>query len=109
VNDVEIVTTESLSAAGALELREWLADAYAGDFTDEDWLHTTGGLHALLRDGRGIISHGAIVPRTISCDSRPLRAGYVEAIATRSNQRRRGHATRGPFVFRAITYGSIFL
>jgi aminoglycoside 2'-N-acetyltransferase I len=88
---VEIVSTEGLSSASEHELREWLVVAYAGDFSEEDWVHTLGG-HALIRDGRGIVSHAAIGPRTIICDGRALRAAYVEAVATRPDLRRRGHA-----------------
>jgi len=85
---------ESPGAPGECELRDWLAAAYAGDFAAEDWLHTLGGLRALIRDDRGIVSHAALVPRLIVCDGRHLHAGYVEAVATRSDQRRRGHASR---------------
>jgi hypothetical protein len=34
--------------------------------------------------------HAALVPRMMLIADRPLRAGYVEAVATRSDQRRRG-------------------
>jgi aminoglycoside 2'-N-acetyltransferase I len=80
------------SALGESELHEWLTAAYDGDFAAEDWLHTLGGLRALIRDERGIVSHGALVPRIIVCGGRPLRAGYVEAVATRSDRSGRGHA-----------------
>jgi aminoglycoside 2'-N-acetyltransferase I len=83
---------DSPGAPGERELREWLTAAYADDFADEDWAHTLGGLRALVRDECGIVSHAAIVPRIIVCDGCSLRAGYVEAVATRSDQRRRGHA-----------------
>jgi aminoglycoside 2'-N-acetyltransferase I len=91
---VEILPTDSLGAAGERELRELLDLAYAGDFAPEDWEHAVGGLHALIRDARGLVSHAAIVPRTIVCDERAMRAGYIEAVATRPDQRRRGYATR---------------
>jgi aminoglycoside 2'-N-acetyltransferase I len=87
-----MLSTEDLGVVGGRELREWLEVAYDGDFTDQDWAHTQGGLHALIRDGGGIICHAALVPRMIIVADRPLRAGYVEAVATRSDQRRRGHA-----------------
>jgi aminoglycoside 2'-N-acetyltransferase I len=87
-------STDSLGAAGERALHDWLTIAYAGDFSEEDWAHSRGGLHAVIRDGRGIVSHAALVPRIIVCDERPLRAGYVEAVATRTDRRRRGHARR---------------
>jgi RimJ/RimL family protein N-acetyltransferase len=93
-NGVEMLSTEDLGVVGGRELREWLEVAYDGDFTEQNWAHTQGGLHALIRDGGGIICHAALVPRMIIVADRPLRAGYFEAVATRSDQRRRGHAIR---------------
>jgi aminoglycoside 2'-N-acetyltransferase I len=92
VNFVEILSMDSPGAPGERELREWLTAAYADDFAAEDWVHTLGGLRALVRDEHGIVSHAALVPRIIVCDGRSLRAGYIEAVATRSDQRRRGNA-----------------
>ncbi len=94
MNGVEIFPAESLGAADEHELREWLVAAYDGDFAEQDWAHTRGGVRSLIRDGLGIVCHAAIVPRNMVCNDRPLRAGYVEAVATRSDQRRRGHARR---------------
>jgi aminoglycoside 2'-N-acetyltransferase I len=92
INVVEILSTDSPGAPAERELREWLAAAYGGDFSAEDWTHTLGGFRAVVRDERGIVSHAALVPRIMVCDGLPLRAGYVEAVATRSDQRSRGHA-----------------
>ncbi|GGM14237.1 GNAT family N-acetyltransferase [Nakamurella endophytica] len=65
--------------------------AFAGDFDDADWAHALGGLHALvLRDGR-VLAHGALVARGLWHAGRPLRAGYVEAVAVDPDHRRRGH------------------
>jgi len=94
MNNVEILPTGNLGSTGARELHDWLAVAYAGDFAEEDFAHAIGGLHALIRDTRGIVSHAAIVPRIMVCDGHPLRVGYVEAVATRSDQRRRGYANQ---------------
>lgn len=94
VNAVEVWSTDSADAPGESELREWLVAAYAGDFAPADWEHTLGGLRVMIRDEHGIVSHAAIVPRMIVCADRSLRAGYVEAVATRSDQRRRGYASR---------------
>jgi aminoglycoside 2'-N-acetyltransferase I len=93
VSKIELLSTESLSAPRAQELRAWLIRAFDGDFSDEDWHHALGGVHALIEDGRGIVSHAAVVPRSISCDGRLLHAGYVEAVATRADRRMQGHAS----------------
>jgi len=91
---VELIFLGDPGAPDERELRDWLVAAYAGDFTAEDWAHMLDGQHALIRDERGIVSHAAIVPRIIVCDGRPLRAAYVEAVATRADQRRLGNANR---------------
>jgi aminoglycoside 2'-N-acetyltransferase I len=53
-----------------------------GDFDDTDWEHATGGTHVLAEEGGTILAHAAVVPRTLEIDGRPIRAGYVEAVAT---------------------------
>ncbi len=92
MSKIELLPTDSLGATRARDLRAWLISAFDGEFSDEDWAHTQGGIHALIQDGRGIVSHAAVVPRSIDCGGHVLRTGYVEAVATRSDQRRRGHA-----------------
>jgi aminoglycoside 2'-N-acetyltransferase I len=64
-----------------------------GDFSDDDAAHSFGGRHFLAEvDGR-IASHASVVPRTLRLDGRPLRAGYVEAVATLPRFRRQGLAS----------------
>ena len=53
-----------------------------GGFTDDDWRHALGGVHFVLDlDGR-IVSHASVVERELHAGGRPLRTGYVEAVAT---------------------------
>jgi aminoglycoside 2'-N-acetyltransferase I len=54
--------------------------------------HALDGVHVLVSDASGIVSDGALVPRRIEYAGRLLRAGYVEAVATRADRRRQGHA-----------------
>jgi len=91
---VEIIPRGDPGAPDERELRDWLVAAYAGDFTGEDWAHTLDAQRVLLRDERGIVGHAAVVPRIMVCDGHALRAAYVEAVATRADQRRRGNANR---------------
>ena len=37
--------------------------------------------------GRGVISHGSLVARTLVCSGTILRVGYVEAVATEASHR----------------------
>jgi aminoglycoside 2'-N-acetyltransferase I len=71
-----------------------LVDAFGNDpeeaLRDEDWAHALGGTHVLLEEGGEILAHAAVVERTIHVGDRPLRAGYVEAVATRADRRGEG-------------------
>jgi aminoglycoside 2'-N-acetyltransferase I len=51
-------------------------------FTEEDWDHAIGGLHFVLDDDGVIVTHASVVERELQIDGRPLRTGYVEAVAT---------------------------
>lgn len=66
--------------------------AFDGRFDPDDWEHAQGGLHTLIYDETGLAAHGAVVQRRMLCDGRPLRTGYVEALAVRADRRRRGYA-----------------
>jgi aminoglycoside 2'-N-acetyltransferase I len=59
-------------------------------FTDEDWEHGLGGRHVVLDDGGRIVAHAALVERQIRFDGRPLRAAYVEAVATAPDRQAMG-------------------
>jgi aminoglycoside 2'-N-acetyltransferase I len=62
-----------------------------GSFTDEDWAHALGGMHALVHDGGELVAHGAVVQRRFLHAGRSWRVGYVEAVAVAAGARRRGH------------------
>lgn len=51
-------------------------------FRDEDWEHALGGQHFILELDGEIVAHASVVEREIHVGGRPLRAGYVEAVAT---------------------------
>ncbi|MGH9384213.1 MAG: GNAT family N-acetyltransferase [Vicinamibacterales bacterium] len=86
--------TDALTAPFLYELRHLLNTAFAGDFTDEDWDSTIGGVHVWLIDSSEIISHAALIERTLMCSGQTLRVGYVEAVATVATKRRKGHGAR---------------
>jgi aminoglycoside 2'-N-acetyltransferase I len=82
--------TADLTPAELTAVRSLLHDAFDGDFADEDWDHTLGGMHALVHDERGLAAHGAVVMRRVRFEGRWLRVGYVEGVAVRRDVRRRG-------------------
>ncbi|GHG40639.1 MULTISPECIES: GNAT family N-acetyltransferase [Amycolatopsis] len=73
--------------------RALLDDAFEGEFADTDWENALGGTHALAFDGTELVGHAALVQRRLLHGERVLRAGYVEGVAVRADQRRRGHAS----------------
>jgi aminoglycoside 2'-N-acetyltransferase I len=81
------LSTSELSAGDVAAIRSILVAAFGGDdeeegFTEDDWEHALGGRHVVLELDGEIVSHGSVVEREIHIGGRPLRAGYVEAVAT---------------------------
>jgi aminoglycoside 2'-N-acetyltransferase I len=94
---VRRVPTHELTEAETRAIRELLWAAFpSGEeaFTEQDWQHAIGGLHFVLElDGR-ILAHASVVERELHVGGRPLRTGYVEAVASDPEQRGRGLGTR---------------
>jgi aminoglycoside 2'-N-acetyltransferase I len=76
----------TLSAARAL-----LSDAF-DDWTEHDWEHSLGGVHAIAWDGDTVVGHASVVQRRLLHGGRALRAGYIEGVGVRADHRRQGHA-----------------
>ncbi|MFI9309510.1 GNAT family N-acetyltransferase [Streptomyces triculaminicus] len=93
MTDTRTAHTSDLSDAELVAIRSLLTDAFEGDFTDEDWDHGIGGMHALRYEDGELVAHGSLVQRRLLHGGRALRAGYVEAVAVRADRRRRGHAS----------------
>jgi aminoglycoside 2'-N-acetyltransferase I len=97
--EVEVQPTPALSAGDRTAIRCLLDDAFAGDFSDDDWVHALGGWHALVRGDGAIQAHASVVPRRIDVAARPFHAGYVEAVAVSPGRQRQG---LGSAVMRAL-------
>ncbi|MEW1545486.1 GNAT family N-acetyltransferase [Streptomyces tsukubensis] len=86
-----VLHTFRLTPAERAEVRALLHDAFEGDFSDEDFEHGLGGMHALIRDPEGaLVAHGSVVMRRVLHGGRWYRVGYVEAMGVRADHRRRG-------------------
>lgn len=79
-----------LGPADLDEIRALLDTAFEGDFSDDDWDHSLGGIHAWIRDGSGLLAHGSVIQRRVVHLGRSYRIGYVEAVAVRADRRREG-------------------
>lgn len=89
--------TEELTTDQVRSLRDLVEDAFRDDgegFTDEDWVHSVGGIHVVLELEHGIAAHAAVVERLLHVGVRPVRTGYVEAVATAPTARGRGYGSR---------------
>ena len=70
-------------------------EAFGGEFTDADWEHALGGMHALICHHGALIAHAAVVQRRLLYRGTALRCGYVEGVAVREDWRGQGLAHRG--------------
>jgi aminoglycoside 2'-N-acetyltransferase I len=62
------------------------------NFTEDDWEHCLGGVHALVWDGPQLVGHASVVQRRLLHGGRALRTGYIEGVGVRASHRGRGHA-----------------
>jgi aminoglycoside 2'-N-acetyltransferase I len=87
-NDLRLrrIPTPDLTASEISIIRALLVTAFGSDeeerFADDDWDHALGGAHFVLDLDGEIVSHAAVVERELHVGGRPLRTGYVEAVAT---------------------------
>jgi aminoglycoside 2'-N-acetyltransferase I len=90
---MQIAHTSQLDAGTLAAARALLDDVFARDMTDDDWEHALGGMHAVVWEEGELVGHASVVQRRLLYEGRALRAGYVEGVAVRADQRRRGHAS----------------
>lgn len=92
---IEVAATSALRPETLALVRALVTDAFEGDCTDENWSHALGGTHVLLwADGEVLIGHASVVERVLLHDGRPIRSGFVEAVAVPAELRRQGHGHR---------------
>lgn len=92
VHTARLVHTADLDSETRQRVHKMVVAAFAGDFTDSDWDHALGGMHALIWHHGAIIAHAAVVQRRVINRGHALRCGYVEAVAVRQDCRGRGLA-----------------
>lgn len=92
---IETAHTAELSPERLRAVRGLLDAAFAGDpdgdFTDGDWDHTVGGMHAMAWEGERLVGHASVVQRRLLNGGRALRTGYVEGVAVSEDRRGRGY------------------
>lgn len=93
--EIREVRTGALTSGEIRALRTLLSEAFGDDEFDEtDWEHALGGMHFLLEQDGAIVAHAAVVERELLVGGRPVRTGYVEAVATSPALQGRGLGSR---------------
>ncbi len=94
---VRRVSTDDLTASEITEIRELMVVAFGPDeedaFTDRDWEHAIGGVHFVIDVDGEIVAHASVVERDLHVDDRPLKTGYVEAVATAPQRQGAGYGS----------------
>jgi len=84
-------------APEVVAIRDMLVAAFESDederFSQADWDHAVGGMHFVLDVEGEIVAHASVVQRELHIDGRPLRTGYVEAVATAVGRQGLGHGS----------------
>jgi aminoglycoside 2'-N-acetyltransferase I len=93
VHTARLIHTADLDGETLHSAHQLLIDAFGGDFSEDDWEHTLGGMHALICDHGALIAHAAVVLRRLLYRGAPLRTGYVEGVAVREDWREQGLGT----------------
>lgn len=116
VHTARLVHTSDLDSETLRNAHGLLVAAYGGDFSEADWEHTLGGMHALIVHRGVLVAHGALVQRRLIHRGSALRCGYVEAVAVREDWRGQGlgsavmdaleQVIRGAFVMGALSASS---
>jgi aminoglycoside 2'-N-acetyltransferase I len=101
---IRMLETDDLSADDVAAIQSLLSAAFErdqhGGFTWDDWLHAIGGTHFVLMQDRYVIGHASVVERTLEIAERPVRTGYVEAVAILPQLQHQGLGTQ---LMRAVT------
>jgi len=87
-------TDADLDHLAEVSLRALLFDAFEGDFSQEDWEHTNGGLRFLGYLGAELVAHGSVIKRNVRIDEEDLKIGYVEGLAVAPLYWRRGFGSK---------------
>jgi aminoglycoside 2'-N-acetyltransferase I len=93
VIEQRLVTSDELGSDELATMRAMFTAAWGGGFADDDWDHAFGGVHVVRFVDGSMVSHGAVAARTLWLDDRPLRVGYLEAVATWPEHQGRGHGS----------------
>lgn len=91
------VLSSPLPPLAIAALRRLARAAFGDDFTENDLAHALGGAHVVATYAHNqsiMLAHAAVVPRTLHVGERPVRVGYVEAVASQPDRQGEGLGSR---------------
>jgi aminoglycoside 2'-N-acetyltransferase I len=95
IHTARLVHTADLDGETRMRARQMVIEAFDDGevcFSDADWEHSLGGMHAFICHHGALIAHGAVVQRRLIHRGAALRCGYLEAVAVRADWRGQGLA-----------------
>ncbi|MCI4673803.1 GNAT family N-acetyltransferase [Candidatus Mycolicibacterium alkanivorans] len=91
LHTARLIHTSDLDNETRQHARQMVAEAF-GEYTDYDWEHALGGMHAIIAYHGALIAHASVVQRRLLYQDTALRCGYVEGVAVREDWRGQGLA-----------------
>lgn len=94
VHTARLVHTADLDSETRQNAQQMVTEAFAEwtEFSDSDWEHALGGMHAVILHRGTLIAHAAVVQRRLLYGGAALRCGYVEGVAVHQDWRGQGLA-----------------
>jgi aminoglycoside 2'-N-acetyltransferase I len=92
VHTARLIHTSDLDTETRKSAQAMVTEAFAGwtEFTDSDWEHALGGMHAMIGHHGVLVAHAAVVQRRLLYRGMALRCGYVDGVAVREDWRGQG-------------------
>lgn len=94
VHTARLIHTSDLDSETREQARQMVTEAFDGfaEYTESDWEHALGGMHAIIAHRGALVAHAAVVQRRLIHQGSSLRCGYVEGVAVREDWRGQGLA-----------------
>jgi aminoglycoside 2'-N-acetyltransferase I len=91
---LQVGHTAEIDASILAQARQMLDLAFEEDFSDHDWEHSLGGMHAIAGHGATVIGHASVIQRRLVHRGVALRTGYVEGVGVHPDWQRHGVGTQ---------------
>lgn len=93
VHTARLIHTSDLDAETLHSAHQLIVTAFDDEpdnYSESDWEHALGGMHAIIGYHGSVIAHAAVVQRRLLHSGEALRCGYVESVAVHPEWRGQG-------------------